>query len=357
MCGIIGILPRPSTRNVPTAESIEQLLAAAVNAGTDCTLIADALMAADQLLRGDAGIQALVGNASLLASITKSLNLIDAVADTEEARIDALHVDTATLDAEVARLSRVKDASWAIRRDRLRAADAVHVFAGTNAGASSLVGYFAIHQALSAIDRMEVRGRDSAGISVLVTSPSFAALSAELAGLMAGRVSDPLFTNTSVRHNGSTLVFVYKAAAEIGELGDTTKHLRDAVSADVLLRAALAIPDARVAVLGHTRWASVGIISEPNAHPVTGEEIEGDNHNVSVAVLNGDVDNHTELRERHRLHFAEPITTDAKVIPAIVDRGRTSGLDTQAAFLNAVTQFEGSVAIGYMTASDPNDMY
>jgi len=203
----------------------------------------------------------------------------------------------------------------------------------------------------------EVRGRDSAGISVLVTSPSFASLSSELTGLMAGRTSDPLFTNTSVRHSGSTLVFVYKAAAEIGELGDNTKHMRDAVSADALLRTALSVSDYRVAVLGHTRWASVGIISEPNAHPVTGEEIDVEGQQVSVAVLNGDVDNHTELRERHNLRFADPITTDAKVIPAIVDRGRSTGLDTQAAFLNAVTQFEGSVAIGYMTASDPNDMY
>ena len=49
MCGIIGILPRPSTRSVPTASSIEELLTAAVNAGTDCSLIADALMAADQV--------------------------------------------------------------------------------------------------------------------------------------------------------------------------------------------------------------------------------------------------------------------------------------------------------------------
>ena len=111
MCGIIGILPRPSTRSVPTDQSIETLLAAAVNAGTDCSLIADALMAADQLLRGDAGIQALVGNSALITRISTCLDAIDLVSAAEEVRIDALHVDTATLDAEVARLSRVKDAS------------------------------------------------------------------------------------------------------------------------------------------------------------------------------------------------------------------------------------------------------
>ena len=193
---------------MPTANSIEELLTVAINAGTDCSLIADALMAADQLLRGDAGIQALVGNAVLITRITTCLDAIDVVAMTQEARIDALHVDTATLDAEVARLSRVKDASWAIRRDRLRAADAVNVFAGSGAGASSLVGYFAIHQAFSAIDCMEVRGRDSAGISVLVTSPSFTSLSAELTALTAGRMSDPLFTNTSVRRTGSTYLCI-----------------------------------------------------------------------------------------------------------------------------------------------------
>ena len=29
-------------------------------------------------------------------------------------------------------------------------------------------------------------------------------------------------------------------------------------------------------VLGHTRWASVGIISQPNAHPVDSVEVTGD---------------------------------------------------------------------------------
>ena len=357
MCGIIGILSRPSTRKAPTPAEIVALLDAAVTAGSEFSVVSDALMAADQLLRGDAGIRTLAGNSTLIADITSRLDLIDAVADIEEARIDALHADTATLDAQVTRLSRVRDGSWAIRRDRIRAADAVHVLAGRDAAASALAGYLAIHQAFSAIDRMEVRGRDSAGISVLVTSSSFASPTPEMVAAISLRSIDPLFTNNSVRHTANTIVFVYKAAAEIGELGDNTRHMRDAVAADDLLRQVLQTTDARVAVLGHTRWASVGIISEPNAHPVNGEEVDAPNRAVSVAVLNGDVDNHADLRIRHNLHFAEPITTDAKVIPAIVDRGRANGLASFDAFINAVTQFEGSVAIGYSAADEPDDMY
>lgn len=357
MCGIIGILSRPGSRAVPTAADILSLLDAAVAAGSNLNQVSDALMAADQLLRGDAGMQCMAANPSLATELVARLDLVDVVADTEEARIDALHTDTSTLDSESARLSRVRDASWAIRRDRLRAADAVMALAGNNAPASVLAGYLSIQQALSAIDRMEVRGRDSAGISVLVSSPSFASVSAEVAASIADRAGDPLFTNRSVRHNANTVVFVYKAAAEIGELGDNTRAMRAAVASDSLLRQLLATPDARVSVLGHTRWASVGIISEPNAHPVNSEEIGISRSRVSVAVCNGDVDNHLELVQRHNLQFAEPITTDTKVIPTLVDRGCADGLSTSDAFLNAVTQFEGSVAIGYCTAEEPDAMY
>ena len=60
------------------------------------------------------------------------------------------------------------------------------------------------------------------------------------------------------------LAFVYKTAAEIGELGDNTARLRAQIRADDLLahRAAVRV-GAQAAVLSHTRWASVGIISEP----------------------------------------------------------------------------------------------
>ena len=133
---------------------------------------------------------------------------------------------------------------------------------------------------------------------------------------------------------GGTLGFVYKAAAEIGELGDNTRALRRAIAADDLLRRSLQAPTAAAAVLGHTRWASVGIISQPNAHPLNSDELVDEAPRAGspdrdrpyvTAVLNGDVDNFADLKATEALRIPTEITTDAKVIPTLVARELAAG--------------------------------
>ena len=113
-------------------------------------------------------------------------------------------------------------------------------------------------------------------------------------------------------------------------------------------------------VLGHTRWASVGIISEPNTHPLNSDELERsaplENDPYVIAALNGDVDNHAELRVEHQLRIHEHITTDAKVIPALVSRYMAAGSGAVESFRRTVSAFEGSVAIGAISAGEPDTL-
>ena len=361
MCGIIAIHSRPSSRPAPTAVEIVGGLDAAVSAAPDIAAVADLTAAVDRMLRGVPGVCALAGRHELTAAITARLDQLDAVIATEEARLE--QADTLSADdveQASATLVRLRDGAWAIRHDRLRAARMVDELAGRAAGLASFAAYFAIQQALSALDRLEVRGRDSAGVHLYVWNHGLAADDPAVQSLLAGRHDNPLFLNGSVRVAGPCLSFVYKAAVEIGELGDNTRNLRRSIMADDLLRLALSAPDARLSLLGHTRWASVGIISEANCHPLNSEELESgyDSGPYVVGALNGDVDNHADLKVEHGLRIAGPITTDAKVIPALVSRlAKVTGGDLTEAFRRTVAAFEGSVAIGAASADAPEQLF
>jgi glucosamine--fructose-6-phosphate aminotransferase (isomerizing) len=371
MCGIIGIISRPPTRETPTADQILGGLDAALAARPDVLAVAGEAASVDALLKGLPGVLALAGQVDLVASITSRLDQLDAFAATIEADLDvsalaASSDDTAAgrLDADVlehanADLITLKDSIWTISNDRLRTAREVESLAGPGAAPSSLSGYLVAQQAFSAIDRLEVRGRDSAGVHLFVWGHDIDGDA--LGTLLADRGTDPLFQSGSVEVSGDSLSFVYKAAAEIGELGDNTAALRAALSADRLLRRALRSPDARVALLGHTRWASVGIISEPNTHPLNSVELEQPAGAAPapyvVAALNGDVDNHGDLRVEHSLRIPTPITTDAKVIPTLMSRHLAEGVAPAESFRRTVSAFEGSIAIGVATAGAPSTLF
>ena len=329
MCGIMAVVSRPAISRPPSGVELLELLGAAGGAEQ-----------AARRLSGPVGLTALVRDAELRAAVTAAVERLEG---------DGPGVDTPGGglggDAEAS----LGDALWRIRQDRLATAQAVAELLGDEAGGASegqVAGWWSIQVALSALDRLEVRGRDSAGIAVLVGAD------APPNGVAAA--ADPLVRSGARWRHGNVTVHVYKTAVEVGELGDNTRVLRSQLAGDSVLRAALARPDARCTVLAHTRWASVGLITEPNAHPVA--SLGADGEPWVLAAVNGDIDNYGALLDRFGLAFPAAITTDARVVPALARRLRSEGTSGREAFAAAAGCFEGAHAIVAVGTDDPGTL-
>src|SRR5438067_7518590 len=163
---------------------------------------------------------------------------------------------------------------------------------------------------LRGLERLEYRGYDSAGVSLLVD----------------GRIE-------SVRAVGN-LSFLRDAVAA------------GAPTADDGAPVALADPEPTIGI-GHTRWATHGRVTEENAHPHfdTADRIH--------IVLNGIVENHAELRDRLSAggaHFTSE--TDAEVVAHLIAEHYAGEL--VEAVRAAYAELRGHYAFVAMAADHPD---
>jgi len=102
--------------------------------------------------------------------------------------------------------------------------------------------------------------------------------------------------------------------------------------------------------IAHTRWATHGGVTEPNAHPHVSSN--------SIAVVhNGIIENHEEQRARLKaLGYAFESQTDTEVIAHLVHHYYQESRDLFEATRKAVADLHGAYAIGVVALEEPEMM-
>jgi glucosamine--fructose-6-phosphate aminotransferase (isomerizing) len=283
-------------------------------------------------------------------------------------------LDSQDVDLISEHLEALKDIAWCLEKEIRDNVKKIKALISQPIGAPANINIFKnINAVLNSMDRLEVRGRDSAGVSLLfVLDPhTFEAFrnaldKANLLDSLKKRSENEVLVNRGISIHGTAVSFTYKTAAEIGSLGDNVAFLREQIRADDIFQIIVNFPHTYHTVLTHTRWASVGAISEPNCHPVDNKAVgtlkwENFNSNGIIHVcLNGDIDNYLELKqdyEQNRGLIPKDITTDTKIIPLQIEKYICEGHEVTEAFRLAVNDFQGSHAICMHTDLDPGKFF
>jgi glutamine---fructose-6-phosphate transaminase (isomerizing) len=297
----------------------------------------------------------------------------------------AAAVNSVDLEIINSRILLLKDVCWMLEKDILANLQKVLTLTGAEKHNAVKPGAFRkyrkLNLLLNALDRLEVRGRDSAGIQLIFQlknekemqgvvrriGESGLAEEYQLRTQKSDLVNSSIFVSN--RPDGIGVTFTYKTFSIVGELGRNVADLRNSIQNDRILQYFSASDAACETALTHTRWASVGSITEENCHPVNNYTTISSPPAYPLypgaaaqinAVLNGDIDNYPVLRQALEADgelIAPSVTTDTKIIPLQIEKYLKAGKNLPEAFRLAVNDFEGSHAIAMTCDLAPGKMF
>ena len=402
-CGIAGLVSfkgKKKTDHIDLASLNEIALKIAEKGYMNCTLnnksliidylgsqeLIDSFLHSVQSLKGDDYFAECFAGKDIQNELSKLSDNLNDIIDSESR---LLSDNMGLLDADIVdtmsrRIEDLKDVSWCITSEILDNIAKVRELFNRNfqhITFSTLKIVKNINAVLNAIDRLEVRGRDSAGISLvfILEKAEFERFKEKLGesgninffDQFRKRSSQDVLVNMDIDvhetkdESGEACVCIaitYKIAAEIGSLGDNISFLRDQIKNDPIFQGLILCQYKYHTIEAHTRWASVGAITEPNCHPVDnkGTINISDKSGIIHVCLNGDIDNYIKLKEEYESKgnfIHKDITTDTKIIPLQIEKYILQGNDLEEAFRLAVNDFEGSHAISMHSDLAPGKLF
>ena len=140
----------------------------------------------------------------------------------------------------------------------------------------------------------------------------------------------------------------YDSAGLAVEAGDTIQRLRTQGKVQKLQAALNGTPLKAVCGIAHTRWATHGVPSERNAHPILSED--------TVALVhNGIIENHERLRkELKALGYTFTSETDTEVVAHRIQHHLKQNGDLLEAVRTTVGELHGAYALAVISTKDPD---
>ena len=290
-------------------------------------------------------------------------------------------LSTVEVDIMSKRIEEIRDVAWAVEKEILENFRKIRdLFPEAHLALSdeTIQVFKNINAVLNSIDRLEVRGRDSAGVSLMFVlgKEAFESFSETLDNTalresFEGRKNRPVMVNNGISilqpaaggSNGTvTVALTYKVAAEIGSLGDNVIFLRWQIKNDPILQTLVnfdCLTTPSCPTPAGPRWA-------PSPKPTairwtTGPKKTSRGRSASSMSASTGTSTTTwsckSRLEATGVRIHRDITTDTKIIPLQIEKYIREGAPVEAAFRLAVNDFEGSHAISMHTDLAPGKLF
>ena len=252
------------------------------------------------------------------------------------------------------------DTHWFFSSELYKAKELIESLAGQSSvdiSDASIILFRDITKIIHAIDnRLELRGRDSFGLSISLSSSHFSQKKIDTSNIIGN--NEELFYSRSKEIG--TYTFVFKTCNSIGGLGDNANEIKGLIRDNKLFLDLVTEGLVTSAtIIGHTRWASVGAVSLDNTHPIGLTESTSKNDSHVLTCLNGDIYNYKDVianaKATHVLSKDETICTSDCLASSAYFLGKKDisiGLMSQMA-----SNLAGSYAIAVQHSDAPEKLF